>query len=234
MSARPEELAVAATARRDEPDGSDGSEGWPTGLDVAAARLRRPPGCAADGLRTAAETARRGERYPPAQPRSARPPLSRPAARRRVTLDWILTIAGAILIVLALKEWVVNPYRIPSSSMEPTLNCAKAGARLHRRLERPACSPAASASTSAPSARRHRRLQHAERGRAKCGEGGTFVKRVIGLPGDTVHEDDNGLHLIRGPDSKIREAQRAVLSRARRLRTAAFGQAGRFRRARTS
>ena len=45
-------------------------------------------------------------------------------------LDWVLTIAGAILIVFALKEWVVNPYRIPSSSMEPTLHCAKPGARL--------------------------------------------------------------------------------------------------------
>ena len=58
-----------------------------------------------------------------------RDPLARlfPSLPRsvRVTLDWILTIAGAILIVLALKHWVVNPYRIPSSSMEPTLNCAK-------------------------------------------------------------------------------------------------------------
>ena len=43
----------------------------------------------------------------------------------RVVLDWILTIGGAILIVLALKAWVVNPYRIPSSSMEPTLHCAR-------------------------------------------------------------------------------------------------------------
>jgi signal peptidase I len=43
----------------------------------------------------------------------------------RVVLDWIFTIAGAILIVFALKAWVVNPYRIPSSSMEPTLHCAK-------------------------------------------------------------------------------------------------------------
>ena len=43
----------------------------------------------------------------------------------RVVLDWVLTIAGAIVIVFALKMWVVNPYRIPSSSMEPTLHCAK-------------------------------------------------------------------------------------------------------------
>ena len=43
----------------------------------------------------------------------------------RVVLDWIVTIGGAILIVLALKAWVVNPYRIPSSSMEPTLHCAR-------------------------------------------------------------------------------------------------------------
>ena len=61
--------------------------------------------------------------------RHSRDPLARlfPGLPRgvRVTLDWILTIAGAILIVLALKQWVVNPYRIPSSSMEPNLNCAK-------------------------------------------------------------------------------------------------------------
>ena len=43
----------------------------------------------------------------------------------RVTIDWIVTIAGAIAIVLAIKAWVVNPYRIPSSSMEPTLHCAR-------------------------------------------------------------------------------------------------------------
>src|SRR5512132_3173480 len=43
----------------------------------------------------------------------------------RVTIDWIVTIVGAIAIVLAIKAWVVNPYRIPSSSMEPTLHCAR-------------------------------------------------------------------------------------------------------------
>ena len=43
----------------------------------------------------------------------------------RVTIDWLVTIVGAIAIVLAIKAWVVNPYRIPSSSMEPTLHCAQ-------------------------------------------------------------------------------------------------------------
>ncbi len=43
----------------------------------------------------------------------------------RVALDWFFTIAGAVLIVFALKAWIVNPYRIPSSSMEPTLHCAR-------------------------------------------------------------------------------------------------------------
>ena len=62
-------------------------------------------------------------RAPLAQP--GRPADARPAARLRVTIDWIVTIVGAIAIVLAIKAWVVNPYRIPSSSMEPTLHCAK-------------------------------------------------------------------------------------------------------------
>jgi signal peptidase I len=34
-------------------------------------------------------------------------------------------IAAAVGLVLAIKAWVVNPYRIPSSSMEPTLHCAR-------------------------------------------------------------------------------------------------------------
>jgi len=30
----------------------------------------------------------------------------------RIAIDWVVTIAGAIAIVLAIKQWVVNPYRI--------------------------------------------------------------------------------------------------------------------------
>src|SRR5437764_9902444 len=64
------------------------------------------------------------------QPHS-RNPLDRLTARLprpwRIAIDWAVTIAGAILIVLAIKHWVVNPYRIPSSSMEPTLHCGSSG-----------------------------------------------------------------------------------------------------------
>ena len=45
----------------------------------------------------------------------------------RIAIDWVVTIVGAVAIVLAIKAWVVNPYRIPSSSMEPTLHCARPG-----------------------------------------------------------------------------------------------------------
>ena len=37
----------------------------------------------------------------------------------------------------------------------------------------------------------------------KCGEGGTFVKRLIGLPGESVREDNHGYIWIRGPNSKV-------------------------------
>ena len=42
-------------------------------------------------------------------------PLTRAPRPWRIAIDWIVTIAGAIAIVLAIKAWVVNPYRIPSS-----------------------------------------------------------------------------------------------------------------------
>ena len=74
-----------------------------------------------------------GDGAAPMEPsRHSRNPLDRlfpnlPQAWR-VAIDWIITIAGAVGIVLAIKAWVVNPYRIPSSSMEPTLHCARPGA----------------------------------------------------------------------------------------------------------
>jgi signal peptidase I len=159
-------------------------------------------------------------------PHRSRDPLARlfPGLPRgvRVTLDWILTIAGAILIVLALKQWVVNPYRIPSSSMEPTLNCAKGpnpnqsgclgqssdrvlACRICLDFGPPSRGDIVVFNTPKPAA-------------AKCGEGGTFVKRVIGLPGDTVRENRQGFILVRSPGSKrFVKLKEPYLSQERRL-----------------
>jgi len=139
----------------------------------------------------------------------SRDPLARlfPGLPRsvRVTLDWILTIAGAILIVLALKAWVVNPYRIPSSSMEPTLNCAKGplnqgclGDSSDRVLACRIC-----LDFGRNPSRGDIVVFNTPRAAAKqCGEGGTFVKRVIGLPGEMVHEDDKGFMSIKKPGAR--------------------------------
>jgi signal peptidase I len=47
-----------------------------------------------------------------------------PRPWRRV-LDWLLTIAVAVALVLIFEAEVAKPYRVPSASLEPTLHCAK-------------------------------------------------------------------------------------------------------------
>jgi signal peptidase I len=113
----------------------------------------------------------------------------------RVAIDWIVTLAGAIAVVLLLKAYVVNPYRIPSSSMEPTLHCA-----------RPGDSCEASRSDRVLANRLVYHLRDPRRGDVVvfdtppkawdvCGAGGTFVKRLIGLPGETVSERNGFIYI---------------------------------------
>ena len=106
--------------------------------------------------------------------------------RARILVDWVVTIVGAVAIVLAIKAWVVNPYRIPSSSMEPTLHCARPAAGCESRF-----------SDRVLANRFIYRFREPERGEVvvfetppkveqECNAGGTFVKRIIGLPGETL------------------------------------------------
>jgi signal peptidase I len=120
----------------------------------------------------------------------------------RIAIDWVVTIVGAVAIVLAIKAWVVNPYRIPTSSMEPTLHCS--GTEL-------GCTAQFSDRVLA-----NRFIYHfvdPKRGdivvfetppdaRSRCNAGGTFVKRIIGLPGEVV-EVRNGEVLVNG--ARLRE-----------------------------
>jgi signal peptidase I len=116
----------------------------------------------------------------------------------RTLLDWLLTVAVAVAIVLVLEAEVAKPYRVPSASMEPTLHCA-----------RPADGCEASFSDRVIACELCYRFDSPHRGQIvvfhapaaaarSCPPGGTFVKRLIGLPGDTVHEDDRGFVWVDG------------------------------------
>jgi signal peptidase I len=108
----------------------------------------------------------------------------------RITVDWAVTIAGAVAIVLLVKAFVVNPYRIPSSSMEPTLHCARPGNACEARF-----------SDRVLANRFVYHFRDPKRGEIvvfetppkACGVGGTFVKRVVGLPGERLE-----VRLVRG------------------------------------
>ena len=124
----------------------------PTRLD--AATLRAPTQAATAARPRAVRTTRRARASAAvgADAALAEPVdrlTRRPARGWRIAIDWVVTIVGAIAIVLAIKAWVVNPYRIPSSSMEPTLHCARPGDRAARRGSPTGCSRTASSTTSA-------------------------------------------------------------------------------------
>lgn len=51
--------------------------------------------------------------------------LSRLPRPLRTSIDWAVTITFAAVGVLVFQAEVAKPYRIPTSSMEPTLHCAK-------------------------------------------------------------------------------------------------------------
>jgi signal peptidase I len=120
------------------------------------------------------------------------PNLSR---RQRSAIDWVLTIVFAVLIVLALKAWVVNPYRIPSASMEPTLHCGRPAA---------GCEAGSSDRVLANRFTYHFRdprrkeivvFDAPKRAALRCPEGGVYVKRIIGLPGDRWEERDGYVYI---------------------------------------
>jgi signal peptidase I len=115
----------------------------------------------------------------------------------RVALDWIVTIAGAVAIVLAIKAWVVNPYRIPSSSMEPTLHCARPGLGCEARTSDRVLANRFIYHFRAPERGEIVVFHTPPLAERECGAGGTFVKRLIGLPGE-VWEERNGVVYING------------------------------------
>jgi signal peptidase I len=144
-------------------------------------------------------------------------PLDRLGLSRgtRIALDWILTIAGAVGIVIAVKFYVVNPYRIPSSSMEPTLHCARNGMGCEARFSDRVLANRLIYHFRDPRRKEIVVFDTPLKAKQLCGAGGVFVKRIIGLPGD-LWSERNGYVYINGkrldepyikPDRRDRETK---------------------------
>ena len=122
------------------------------------------------------------------------------AVRRNSLVELIVIVAVAIVLAIVIQAFFVKPYRIPSGSMEPTLDI---GQRVlvqrvtHRLGSDPelgdvivfhppagadgvpaACGAAGAARAARAHARRRRRSEQ------------TFIKRVVALGGDTVAVQD--------------------------------------------
>jgi signal peptidase I len=128
------------------------------------------------------------------------------------------TLVGVGLILAgcggaATKEF---KFTVPSSSMEPTLNCAQPN---------PGCLGAAAddvlAAVGKPVKRGDIVVFDTPRAAASaCGEGGRFIKRIVGLPGETVSEDAHGFISVNGK----RLAEPYVSAKARNFDTAHTNQ----------
>jgi signal peptidase I len=115
----------------------------------------------------------------------------------QVTIEWLVTIVGAIAIVLAVKEWVVNPYRIPTSSMEPTLHCARPASECEARFSDRVLACRLCYRFAAPKRGDIVVFHTPPRAAAACGTGGIYVKRLVGLSGE-VWEERHGYVFING------------------------------------
>ncbi len=108
---------------------------------------------------------------------------STPSATRNA-LEWIIVIGGAVLVALLIRNFAIQSYRIPSESMTPTL--AVGDRVLVNRLSydlhdinrgdvivfaRPSDAPAAP------------------------GEPDDLIKRVVGLPGETIEAREGSVYV---------------------------------------
>jgi len=142
--------------------------------------------------------------------------------RKILGLVAIVLVLGAVLVFAV----GIRPYRITSSAMENTLNCAKPGPGCLGSAEDRVLACRICLHFGAPSRGDIMVFNTPREAALKCGEGGTFVKRVIGLPGDTVREDDSGNIWIRSQGSKrFVKLKESYVTRQQRLADSAhFGE----------
>ena len=113
----------------------------------------------------------------------------------------VLVVVGVSVVFFQFTHFAVHLYRIPSPTMEPTLHCARPGQGCEAGTQDWILVPRVTPFWT-PSRGDIVVFKTPPEAAQKCGEGGTFVKRLIGLPGDTVSER-NGVVFVNG--SKLSE-----------------------------
>jgi signal peptidase I len=106
-------------------------------------------------------------------------PSDRAARKRRVAIEWVVLIVAALVIAFLIKTFLFQAFYIPSESMVPTL---KVGDRvLVNKL-----------SYDLHDINRGDIIVFRAPPAAQSGNIEDLVKRVIGLPGDTIEARDDG------------------------------------------
>ncbi|MFL5834079.1 MAG: signal peptidase I, partial [Solirubrobacterales bacterium] len=95
----------------------------------------------------------------------------------------MVTLAVAAVVVLAVEVEVAQPFRVPTSSMEPTLHCAKPGIGCTGKLNDRVIVAKLVYRWRDPRRGEIAVFHAPPRAKQLCTEGGTYLKRVIGLPG---------------------------------------------------
>ncbi len=106
----------------------------------------------------------------------------------------LLAAAGLALAGCGGSKYATREFTVPSSSMEPTLNCGKPGA---------GCLGTTADHVTLAVGKPVKRgdvivFQTPPKAAIDCGEGGTFIKRIVGLPGETISEDGQGFISVNG------------------------------------
>jgi signal peptidase I len=105
----------------------------------------------------------------------------------------VLAVAAVAALAGCSADTDAKTYRVPSSSMEPTLHCARPGIGCEAdQMDRVAAVAYGDRKPERGDIVIFRTPPAAVR---KCGEGGTYIKRLIGLPGERWSERSGYLYI---------------------------------------
>ena len=131
-------------------------------------------------------TATEGDVLPGPETSKAR----RRANGTRQTIEWVLLVVGALVIALVIKTFLFQAFYIPSASMDPTL-------KVHDRVL------VNKLSYHLHSVHRGDIVVFKAPAEERTAQIKDLVKRVIGLPGDTIEARNNQVyindHLLKEP-----------------------------------